>query len=160
MKFDNPVPRDREMDLKESELREGKYSVNEIRNLWDGSPPVTGGDVVLIDGNKIPLTSAGKVLPGAGGDDDTPEYDTEHDPGGDESEKTLDDLLDTYNRILEYTNGWSWKKAEEFARGYISFMEDGKLKDLFVYSVKNGLEISDFKSRIITFLAEEVAKKL
>jgi hypothetical protein len=126
--------------------------------LWDGSPPVPGGNVILIDNKKIPLTSAGKVLPGtSGGDDDTPEYDTENDPGGDESEKQLNLLLEEYNRILEHTNGWSYKKAEEFVRERI---KDNKLKDLFVDSIKNGLGINDFKSRIITFLAEEVAKKL
>jgi len=159
MKFDNPVPRDREMDLKETELREGKYSVDEIRNLWDGSPPVAGGDVILIDNKKIPLTSAGKVLPGAGGGDDTPEYDTENDPGGDESEKHIKILLEEYSRILDYTDGWSWNKAEEYAEENVA-IEDSELKDLFIGSIKNGLGINDFKSRIITFLAKEVAKKL
>ncbi len=171
MKFDNPVPRDREMDLKETELREGKYSVNELRNMWDGSPPVAGGDVVLIDSKKIPLTSAGKVELGTGGGDDTPEYDTENDPGGDESEKQLlldidwnkafDPLFKEYKKTLDHTHGWSYKKAEKFAREDAEFNGvDGKIKDLFVDSIKNGVEVDDFKRRTMDFLAEKVAKKL
>ncbi len=170
MKFDNPVPRDREMDLKETELREGKYSVNEIRNMWDGAPPVAGGDVVLIDSKKIPLTSAGKVELGTGGGDDTPEYDTENDPGGEESEKQLlldidwnkafDPLFKEYKKTLDHTHGWSYKKAEEFAREEADISVDGKIKDLFVDSIKNGVEVGDFKHRIMDFLAEKVAKKL
>jgi hypothetical protein len=171
MKFDNPVPRDREMDLKETELREGKYSVNEIRNMWDGAPPVAGGDTILIDSKKIPLTSAGKVELGTGGGDDTPEYDTENDPGGDESEKQLlldvdwnkafDPLFKEYKKTLDHTHGWSYKKAEKFAREDAEFNGvDGKIKDLFVDSIKNGVEVADFKRRTMDFLAEKVAKKL
>jgi HK97 family phage portal protein len=181
MRFDNPVPRDREMDLKELELREGKYSVNELRNWWEGAKPVPGGDVILIDNKKIPLTSAGQTQPGGDGDGDsdkpgddeeTPDYDTEHDPGGDESDKVLllEDLRDwskilsplfkEYKKVLEHTNGWSYKKAEEYAGSKVDEWHRDEIKDLFVDSIKNGLDLDDFKSRTMVFLAEEVTKKL
>lgn len=168
MKFDNPVPRDREMDLKEFELREGKYTVNELRNWWEGAKPVDGGEVILIDSNKIPLTSAGKVDPSGEsdrpGDEDTPEYDTENDPGGDESEKsiiwdkTLEPLLDEYSRVLDHTNGWSWRKAEGYARKHAQIHMGSGIKDLFADSVKYSIDKDDFKKKVITFLIEEVEK--
>jgi HK97 family phage portal protein len=175
MKFDNPVPRDREMDLKELELREGLYSINELRNWWEGAPPVDGGEVILIDNRKIPLTSVGEVQPGDGSDrpgddEETPDYDTENDPGGDESDKqlvftsdwsvALDPLFKEYKRILEHTNGWSFKKAEEFARENINDDVKGGIKEIFIDSIRNDFSVDDFKSRTMTLLAEEVSKRL
>ena len=62
--------------------------------------------------------------------------------------------------FIPHVKGEGQKKAEERAISFVSCMEDGKLKDLFVESIRGGLEVSDFKSRTMTLLAEEVAKKL
>jgi HK97 family phage portal protein len=183
MKFDNPVPRDREMDLKELELREGKYTVNELRSWWEGAKPVAGGDVILIDGKLIPLTDAGKILPGdSGGDDrpgdseETPDYDAENDPGGEESEKliehvrmaighdgwdrALEPVLSEYGRVLAHTNGWSYKKAEEYAVNSANIYMGDRVKDLFVDSVKYEMDRDQFRKRLVTLLVEQVAKRL
>jgi len=181
MKHDNPVPRDREMDLKEFEAREGKYSVNEQRNWWDGSKPVDGGDVILIDQRLIPLTNAGEEPTDDSdkpGNEDTPEYDPEHDPGGDESDKilmtqggnllvpydgwdeALNPLLEEYRRVSNHTNGWSYRKAEEYASKHAQIYMGDKIKSLFVDSIRSDISKEDFKKRVVKFLVEEVAKKI
>jgi len=180
MKHENPVPRDREMDLKEFEAREGKYSVNELRNWWDGAEQVEGGDVILIDQRLIPLTNAGEAKPDdeKPGDSNTPEYDPENDPGGDESDKilatvtgdllvpydgwdeALSPLLREYDRVQAYTNGWSWKKAEEYASKHAQVYMGDKIKGLFADSIKFNIDRDDFKKRVIKFLIEEVVKKI
>ncbi len=180
MKFDNPVPRDREIDLKEFELREGKYSVNELRNWWNGDKPVDGGDIILIDKKLIPLTSAGQIDTEGGdqpGDDETtPEYDEEHDPGGDESEKriehpqialdyegwdkALQPVLDEYKRVLDHTHGWSYVKAENYAANNASVYMGEKVKSLFVDSIKYEMTREQFRKRLVSLLIEQVSSKM
>lgn len=180
MVHDNPVPRDREMDLKELEMRKDMYAVNENRNWWDGSKPVEGGDVILVSKNTIPLTSISSIDTGDAtdkpGDEETPEYDTEHDPGGDESdkaitfkalpyfldnkwEKHLDPLMKTYKKAMDYTNGWPYWKAAKKAEEFAINMGD-KIKKLFVYCVRNGLEAEQFKSNVIKHLNSELMNKI
>lgn len=58
--YDNPVPSDREFELKEREsnIRSGMVSINEER-IADGRDEVEGGDEPMVDGGRIPLRMAG-----------------------------------------------------------------------------------------------------
>lgn len=182
LRFDNPVPRDREVDLQELKLRGGGIplnTINELRNWWDGEKPTEGGDVILIDNKLIPLSAAGSQpstptpsgdggegggKPGTGGD--TPAYDPEHEPGGDEKllvdyiAKRFDDkaiavLIDVYKKALEYTHGWSIKKAAEYARG----IKIG-LPDIFVDCISKGLSAEEYSSMVRRELVKMVFNKI
>jgi len=178
MKHDNPVPRDREMDLKELELRGNGVPINtpnELRVWWDGRKPVEGGDVILIDNKLIPLGMAGEIedpegggdRPGSGSDD--PEYDPENDPGGDESDKAVTVVMERairqivvdYDKALANTNGWSYDKAEEYAQKRLERTSLGKeVKSLYVDSIKDGLSRNSFRDRLLKFLAGKVYRRV
>lgn len=184
MKHDNPVPRDREIDLEELKLRTGGLPINtidEARNWWDGSKGVPGGNQLLIDQKFIPLTDAGKQQQadrerererengGDGSDkpgkDDTPEYDEENDPGGDESDKAINITfvkdnylltLEAYRRALAHTKGWTSAKATEKALEYCKDLNvPPSIVKLFVSCIARDLPIKQFKQEIL----EEIITK-
>lgn len=186
VKHDNPVPRDREIDLEELKLRTGGVGINtidEARNWWDGSKGVPGGNQLLIDQKFIPLTDAGKKQEaerqGAGGegggkpdasdkpgkDDDTPEYDQEHDPGGEESEKIASRnyllTLQVYKKVLAHTKGWSYEKSREKALEYCEkFNVPIDMVKTFVYCASRDLPIERFKQEMLEELITKVAYKI
>jgi len=181
MIHDNPIPRDREMDLKELEMRGGGVafnSPNELRNWWDGAKPVEGGDIVLVDNKLIPITMVGELEteePGPAGnepdkpgkDDDTPDYDTEHDPGGDESDKSMNVILsevdwsalliieNEYKTLLEHTSGWSMKKAYDFAMSNC-YHGTGYLKEYICDCVKRDVPVEEFRKGAIKLILKKL----
>jgi HK97 family phage portal protein len=179
MKHENPVPRDRETDLKELELRGGKTpinTVNELRVWWDGRKDIgPDGDVILIDNKLIPIGMAGEIedpegggdRPGSGSDD--PDYDTDNDPGGDESDKAvlttvnraIRHIIVDYDKALAHTNGWSYDRAVDFAEVRVESTPLGKeVKRLYIDSIKDGLSRAEFKKRLLTFLASKVYRRV
>ena len=182
MIHDNPVPRDREMDLKELELRGSGIpfnSPNELRNWWDGAKPIEGGDIVLVDNKLIPITMVGEIeaeepeSPGnepdkPGDTEDTPEYDTEHDPGGEESDKgikkitgllnwvkLLKTIENEYKTLLEHTSGWSMKKAYDFAIKNC-YHTDDYLSSYIADCVKRDIPVEEFRKGAIRLILKKL----
>jgi len=181
IEFENPIPRDREADLKELQLRSGKgmvpiNTINELRNWWDGSPSIAGGDAILVNQNLVPITSvvgengegdteSGNEKPPVTDDDDKPgqtdddpEYDPEYDPGGEESdkkildwEKALAPLVGKYREAISKTKGWSVAKVENYLRGLELDVSDG-VKRIFENCVLKDYPEVKFKQAVKAYL--------
>lgn len=104
VKHDNPIPRDRLLELQESKVYLGglpTYTINEWRQEVQNKPPVTGGDVIIIPNKYIKLEDLDKVTdaatrppPTAGGDGESENTGGDNRPAADGSDDRDDNPTD------------------------------------------------------------------
>jgi len=104
MKHDNPIPRDRELDIKEIREKVGVpiWTINEGRDR-DGLASVKGGDVIQVPLNFIPLLSA----------PDEPEDDSDGSPEDDSDGETRTAQQIEY-KDTRYSDKWRTRRWNVF----------------------------------------------
>ena len=119
LKHDNPIPRDRELDIKEVEKKVAvpQWTINEAREM-EGKPPMPGGDEILVPLNHIPLSIAITMTPtddGDGVNDDNDNGDNGTEPADvDDDNDNRDDDKKAVKKEFNYSEAWLRRKWYNF----------------------------------------------
>jgi len=126
LRHNNPVPRDRELDIEEIKTKVGTpiWSVNEGRKR-DNLPPVEGGDVVYVPLNMMPLSATVPSLP-----EEEPIEDDDEEGEVEEALIIEDEKLIEFKEYTEEHLDRRWYKFKQYTEAWESMLMN-KMASLF-----------------------------